>query len=186
MKKILLVMLLLGGCCWRSPNAEFYMMKQLQDEPVSSRKMVVHVSDIKSPDLFNRKQMVSYDKKNNQVHIMEFNRWAEVFPEVMQNAVVNDLAVLLPAAYVGRSNFDSRKADYNVNIEINQMQAYKDEGAKLSVWWNIANSKGNVLLQKQKEYEAKTTGSSIQDLVRAQNDAVNQLSKDIALHLIKL
>ena len=186
MKKVLMILLLVGGCCWRSPNAEFYMMKTPQETPLSTRKMVVAVADIKVPDLLNRQQMVIYDKDSNQVNIMEFNRWAEIFPDVVQGAIVNDLMALLPDAYIKRSNFDSNRDDYNINVEINQMITSGDVGARLSVWWNVVNAKGKILLREQKVYEAGAESNNIQDLVQAQNDVVNQLAKDIASHLIKL
>ena len=56
----------------------------------------------------------------------------------------------------------------------------------MSAWWQIANAKGKTLVRRQGVYETPVTGRSIEDLVKAQNDAVHQMSKDIAEHLLKL
>ena len=187
MKKIIIVLFLfISACSWRSPNSSFYMMNSRGLEPVSEKALNLVVTKVKVPDLLDRSQMVVYDAKSGQVEIMEFNRWGEILPDVLQATVVNDLIMYLPKSYVQRTYFDNSNVAYNVNIEINTLQAYKGEKVLLSAWWQIANAKGKTLVRRQGVYETPVTGRSIEDLVKAQNDAVHQMSKDIAEHLLKL
>lgn len=185
MKKILYILLfVISACSWRSPNSTFYMMNSRGLSPLSEKKMSVAVAQVKVPDLLDRAQMVVYEK-NGEVKILEFDRWGEILPDTLQATVVNDLISYLPNAFVKRTYFDSQDVTYNVNIEVNNLQAYQNDKVVLSAWWNITNARGNILIRQQGQYETKTEGRSIQDLVIAQSQAVHLLSKDIAEYLLK-
>ena len=188
MKKIiyLIFILVISACSWRSPNSEFYMMNSKGLSPLSDKVINVAVAKVKVPDLLDRSQMVVYDPDSHQVNILEFNRWGEVFPDVLQNTVINDLIAYMPRAYIKRTYFDSAYAQYSLNIEINNFEAYKGEKVVLSAWWNVVNSKGKIILKKQGTYTTQVAGSSIKDLVDAQIQAVHLLSKEIAEQLLKL
>lgn len=185
-KALLALLIILSACSWRSPNSNFYMMNSLGLSPFSDKKINIAVAQIKVPDLLDRAQMVVYEDGNDQVQIMEFNRWGEVFPDVLQATVVNDLIAYLPQAFVKRTYFDSQNSTYSVNIEINTLKAYRGEKVVLSAWWNITNARGKTLVRQQGSYEAKVDGNSIDDLVHAQTQTVHELSKDIAEQLVKL
>ncbi len=186
MKKLLYVLLLsIVACSWRSPDSKFYMMDSAGLNELSNKKVNVAVARVKVPDLLNRAQMVVYESDNDQIEIMEFSRWGEVLPDVLQATVVNDLIAYLPNAYIKRSYFDSSNMDFNVNIEINNLKAYRGEKVVLSAWWNVANLSGRVIERGQKTYEVAVKGKSTEALVAAQNEAVHLLSKDIAADLLK-
>ena len=146
--------------------------------------MSVAVARVKVPDLLDRAQLVVYEE-NGEVKILEFNRWGEILPDVLQATVVNDLIAYLPNAFVKRTYFDNQNVIYNVNIEVNNIQAYQGDKVILSAWWNISDAKGNILTRQQGQYETKVEGKSMQDLVAAQSQAVHLLSKDIAEYLLK-
>ena len=187
MKKwILGLFLVLCACSWRTPNSTFYMMNSEGLEPVSNRKVSVAVARVKVPDLLDRSQIVVYEKGSGEVKIDEFNRWGEAFPEVLQATVTNDLMAYLPNAFVKRTYFDSGSLNYSVNIEINQMAAYEGDKVVLSAWWNIANTSGRVIKRGQQKFEVPMSGHTIEDVVKAQNAAVHQLSKAIAEQLKRL
>ena len=187
MKKLLcLLVIVLSACSWRSPNSSFYMMNSQGLSPLSDKKLTVAVAKVKVPDLLDRAQMVVYEDGNDQVQIMEFNRWGEVLPDVLQTTVVNDLIAYLPRAFVKRTYFDTQNATYSVNIEINTLKAYRGEKVLLSAWWNITNARGRILVRQQGTYEAEVSGRGIDDLVYAQTEAVHKLSKEIAEQLMKL
>jgi len=92
MKKLFcLFVIVLCACSWRSPNSSFYMMNSEGLLPISDKKVNIAVAKVKVPDLLDRAQIVVYEAGNDQVQIMEFNRWGEVLPDVIQATVVNDL-----------------------------------------------------------------------------------------------
>ena len=192
MRKIILSFLfLVSACSWRSPQSTFYMMDSAGLQPLSTRNMKIAVTRVMVPDILDKAQIVVSRKQKTgdqvrELEILEFHRWAEVFPEVLQNTVTNDLMAYLPKAYVERSYFDSRNARYNVNIEINNIQAYEGDRVVLEAWWNIKNAAGNVVRQGQGRYETKVNGKNVADLVGAESEAVHQMSKEIAETLIKL
>ena len=188
MKKTVLLglLLLLSACCWRSPNSEFYIMNSQGLQAVSPRHLNIAVARVKVPDMLDRAQMVVYDKDSDKVNILEFNRWVEVLPDVLQSTITNDLIAYLPNAYVKNTYFDSAQMQYSVNVEINHIAAYRGDKVILSAWWNISNASGRVIKREQASYEVKVEGDSIQALVEAQSDAVHQLSKAIAEQLAKM
>lgn len=182
MKKaaISLIMFLCTACSWHSPTSKFYVMTSENLEAVSTQKKSVSVAKVIVPDLLNRQQMVVYDKDSNEVQILEFNRWAEVFPDVVQATVVNDLMAYLPNSYVTRTYFDTKNSNVNVAIRINEVRAYVGDRIELSAWWNVYDAKGNLKAKEQKNYESVVAGNGIQNLVNAQAEAVHKMSLDIA------
>ena len=186
---LILVTAILGleACSFHSPNSTFYVMNSNNLAPVATNKKIgVAVARVKVSDMLDRAQMVVYEPNSDKVQIMEFNRWAEVFPDVIQATVTNDLIAYLPKAYVKRTYFDSGNADYSVNIEINSMRAYVGDKVVLSAWWNIANRSGRVLKREQVSYEVKVKGQNMTDLVEAQSEAVHLMSRTIAEKLAKM
>ena len=186
MKKISAVLccMLLMACSWRSPNSSFYVMESSGLQTLSDKKISVSVAKVKVPDMLDRPQIIVSDKGTNQIQVLEFERWGEIYPDVLQSTVTNDLIAYLPNAYVKRTYFDGEETSYSINVEVNRLQAYKGDKVLLSAWWNIKDGKGNVVTKKQGAYEAKVHGNDIQDLVNAQAEAVHQMTKDIADALI--
>ena len=92
----------------------------------------------------------------------------------------------LPKSYVKSARYDTETLPYNVKVEVNKIEAYRGDKVKLSVWWNIQNSNGNVLKRRQSAYETKVKDNTVAELVKAENAAVHQLSKDIARTLSKM
>lgn len=175
--------MLLTACCMRSPNSSFYVMESSGLQPISAKKISVSVARVKVPDMLDKPQMIISDKNTSKIQVLEFERWAEVYPDVLQSTITNDLIKYLPNAYVKRTYFDSENTAYSVSVEINRLQAYSGDKVVLSAWWNIKDNNGNIISKKQKSYEAKAAGDKIQDLVNAQAFAVHKMSRDIAVDL---
>lgn len=188
MKKLSIFLALLLGACslgGYSKNSTFYMMDSDNLTAVSTRKLNVGISKVKVPDLLNKPQIVVYDKDSQKVEILEFERWGEPLPYVLQNTVTNDLQKYLPNSFVKSVEYASETLDYTVKIKINKIEAYEDDKVILSAWWHIENAKGKILKRDQGTYEAKVGGDNIAALVKAQNAAVHSLSRDIAQNLDK-
>lgn len=189
MKKYLVVLFLFLSACslgGYSKNSTFYMMNSQNLSAVSTRKINVGVSKVRVPDLLNKPQLVVYDKDSQEIEILEFDRWGEPLPYVLQNTVTNDLQKYLPNSFVKSVEYASETLDYTVKIKINKIEAYEGDKVILSVWWHIENTKGQILDRDQGIYETKVEGDDIADLVRAQNEAVHHLSRDIAETLQKI
>lgn len=187
MKKfgMILAFMLLAGCSWRSPNSTFYIMESNNLPVLSAKKINIAVTKVKVPDMLDRMQMVVNEKDTSQIKILEFQRWGEIYPDILQTTITNDIIAYLPNAYVRRTYFDSESASYNINIEINRVQSYPGEKVVLSAWWNIKDANGNILKKEFGTYEAKANGDKIQDLVNAQATALHQMSRQITETLLK-
>lgn len=188
MRKIalFLTLVLLSACSFRSPQSQFYVMNSNNLNSISTKKMNVIVARVNVPDMLNKSQMVIYDDSDLEVQILEFHRWGELFPDMIQSTVTNDIIAYLPNAYVRSAYFDTDTAQYNIYIEINRVEAHKGGDVLLSAWWHISNDKGKSMQRVQKTYVSHTKGNSISALVDAQTDAVHQMSRDITEHLLEL
>ena len=176
----------LSACSFRSPQSQFYVMSSAGLDAVSDKPLNVAVSQVKVPDMLDKSQMVVYDKDSSEVRILEFQRWAEVLPDVLQATLTNDLMAYLPQAYVERADFGSSGAKYSVNVEINHIEAYPGDKVILSAWWNIKSRGGRILKRAQGTYTAPVMSDKIADLVKAEADAVHQMSREIAEALAQL
>ena len=185
MKKLAVVfcIMILSACSFRSPQSQFYVMNSDNLSALSDKKIRVAVARVRVPDMLDKAQIVAYDKDSSEVKILEFHRWAEVFPDVLQATVTNDLMAYLPNAYVERTYFDSNTAQYSVNIEINRIEAYPGDKVVLSAWWNIEDKNGKVLKREQQTYRAQVKGDEIADLVAAEAEAVHQMAREVAAAL---
>lgn len=178
--------LLLISCSFRSPKSQFYVMNSNNLSSLSSKNMTISVRQVKVPDILDKSQMVIYDKDTPEVKILEYHRWADVLPDIIQTTVTNDLMAYLPNSYVKSAYFDYDLAPYSVSIEINRIEAHQGGDVILSAWWNIMDKKGKIIKREQSTYTSHTSGDSIQDLVEAQTIAVHQMSREIAENLLNL
>lgn len=180
------ISLLLISCSFRSPQSQFYVMNSSGLTSLSEQKMNVMVNRVKVPDMLDKSQMVIYEKDSPEIKILEFHRWAEVLPDIIQTTVTNDLMVYLPNSYVKASYFGNDAAQYDVDIEINRIEAHQGGDVILSSWWSIRDKNGKTLKREQGTYTAQSSGDSISDLVDAQSRAVHSMSREIAESLLKL
>lgn len=188
MKKFLIyaLILMISACCWRSPDSSFYMMDSRNLEKVSDKKLNIAIQPVNVPDLLDRPQLVTYDANSRQINMLEFTRWGESFPSVLQSTITNDLIAYLPNSYVKSARYDTETLTYNIKVEINKIEAVQNGKVRLSVWWNIAGADGYVLKRRQATYETVVENNDIASLIKAENMAVHLLSRDIAETLNKM
>ena len=188
MKKIILIcmVILLNACSFRSPQSQFYVMNSSNINSLSDKKMNVAINQVKVPEMLDKSQMVVYDKDSAEVQILEFHRWAEVLPNIVQTTIVNDLIAYMPNAYVKRANYDNTSLQYNIDVEVNDLKAYSDDKVVLSAWWSIRDNRGKILKRAQQTYTAPVKKSGVQALVEAQAQAVHQMTRDISENLLNL
>ena len=187
MKKISLILLVLGlsACSFYSPKSQFYVLKSENLPAVSDKALNVIVTKVNVPDMLDKSQMVIYDEDSSEVQILEYHRWAEGLPEVLQTTITNDLMAYLPHSYIERGYFAGNASQYSVNVKINAIAAYKGDKVVLSAWWNIKNKEGKIVARRQKDYVAKPKDNSIAALVDAQAEVVHQMSREIAATLLE-
>lgn len=188
MNKILCAILLitLSACSWRSPNADFYVMNSRNLSKISDKYVSAAVARVKVPDMLDKPQMVVYNEHSDKVQILEFERWAETLPDILQNTVTNDLIAYLPNSYIKPTYLDSSTAQYSINIEINRLETYLGDKVILTAWWQIYNNSGSLVKRSQGEYMAPMQGTDINASVNAQSNVVHQMSHQIAEQLINL
>ncbi len=182
-KKIFyLLPLFLTSCLLRSPNAEFYNLNSDNIEAISDKKTDITVNSVKVPDILQRPQLVVYDNKN-KTEILEFQRWNEFFPDVIQTAVVRNLSAYFPKSHIAKSYFASDLTKYNLKIEVTDFEAYKNDKVILKAWWKMTDNNNKVIFKQHSDITIKVAGKSIDNIVIAQSTAIRDLSLSIAEHI---
>lgn len=190
MKKFILLgvcFFMLTGCfSGRSPNSEFFMMKEsLPTSIVSSKKISLQVEEISIPDLIYKPQIVLKDKDSLQVNVSEFHRWAEPLPDVLRQTLIDDMQLYLPNAFIQPVLYDdSVSAQYTLTVEVNHFIGTFDGVAVLDVWWRIQNKAGKTLFKEKTKLE-KEMGDTYQDYVAVQSELMGELSKIISTKITK-
>ena len=83
------------------------MMNSQGLEKVSDKQLSIAVQTVNVPDLLDRPQIVTYDAQSQKINMLEFSRWVEALPAVLQNTVTHDLISYLPKSFVKSARFDT-------------------------------------------------------------------------------
>ena len=171
----------LGG---RSPSVQFYNLSateagstsgQLADEPA------IAVGPVIFPKSLRRSQVVIRTGPNT-VELDEFNRWAGSLSADFLDALGGNLATLLGTERVSVYPAEARyPLDYRVSLDVDRFDGAPGGSLVLSTRWTLSSGDdGNVLSVRHVRIEKPVTGDSVADLVRAHDDAVADLSHQIA------
>ncbi len=171
----------LGG---RSPSVQFYNLSateaagssgQLADEPA------IAVGPVIFPKSLRRSQVVIRTGPNT-VELDEFNRWAGSLSADFLDALGGNLAALIGTERVSIYPAEARyPLDYRVSLDVDRFDGAPGSSLVLSVRWTLSTvDDGNVLSVRHARIEKPVTGDTVADLVRAHDDAVADLSRQIA------
>lgn len=183
MKKFLAAvgLILVAACTWTSPQANFYSLKSIAapEADVRKTKFSVGVAPAIVPDYLDKPQMVMREQNGVELRISELNRWGEPLSGMIQRVLADDLALLLPGAWVkpeyhGRENFT-----YIVYVEINRFDGGSGGEAVLDCWWSVRNASGSVV-RRQRESFIQPMGQGYENMAEAQSILLSRLAARIA------
>lgn len=171
------------AACSRSPRVNFYALSPgAKPESVAPTggAYEVAVGPITLPDLVDRPQLV-ISVENNQVDIIETQRWAEPLKSQIPRLLADNLGRLLGSdrvsAYPQRAGSE---ADYRVLLDI---QRFESTGNRVSVdaFWTIRRSTGGAAKTGRSVVREPVGGGSYDAMVTAYSRALFAVSNDIAI-----
>jgi len=190
MKLKILVGIALTLClcaCFSSPSSRFYMLNALEESAASGmagadqNSMSICVGPVVLSEYLDRKQLSVRDG-GNEVLYSEFHRWAEPLDAAFSRVLVENLSLLLGTSRINVFPWRSASpADYQVRFMLLRFNGDPSGNAELKVRWSLeaAGRKEPVFDRITSIVEPVESGKH-EDLVRAQNNALNKLSREIA------
>jgi len=179
---LLLLPVLLLGCTTVSPPARFYMLSPLaQPQAMRVPEMLVGVGPVKLADYLDRNQLVSRTSEVD-LKLDEFNRWAGGLDRNITQVVAENLSRLMTIDGVLAYPWSSAiELDYQIMLDISRFDAGPGDEVILAVQWQLFDQRRRRLVEVQRgHFQVEVRGADQQAVVRAQSEALVQLSEALA------
>ncbi|GAI83624.1 unnamed protein product [marine sediment metagenome] len=183
---LFLTLIYLGGCTSTKPS-RFYVLSSLSSSGIEEQAeaegldIAIGIGPVKLPEYLDRPQIVT-QSSSNELHIGDYDRWAENLQENFSRVLSENLSILLSTDRVFVYPWSGyTPIDYQVEIEVTQFIGKLGESTSLAVRWTIirGDEKKVLLMQKASFTESTKTGG-YKAIVAAQSKAVTSLSREIA------
>lgn len=188
-KAILFVSLsLLLVACTSNHRITFYLLRAIEPvhfAPHQDNSQLTGITVLVKPAIFpeylDRPQMVVRESQYKH-QILEQHRWAEslkydftrVFTENLDTRIVSGSASVY-------SKIDKSKPDYQLSIEVLQMDVNMNDQAVLRVDWSLLTGKKAKLIKRQNsKFSLPVENNSHESGVEAQSKAIALLADEIA------
>ena len=188
---IINLVLLLVVACTSNNSATFYLLKPIpssnlkliQDNDATA-KITVLVKLVNFPEYLDQPQMVIREN-DYKLQINEDHRWAESIKNDFTRVFVKNLDNrIAPSSTRVNSKLDGSEPDYQLSIEVFQMDVNMDDEAVLIAEWSLSTGKKAKLITRQSnEYKMPIENNSFESGVEAQSKAIGLLADKIAEYL---
>lgn len=183
-------LLFFWGCVGgTSKSPTFYLLKTLpgsEAPALGQGGVAMEVGPIIFPAYLNRTQIASTGD-DHQLHMDEFNRWAEPLNDGFGRVLAENLAVLLKTAnvYIYPLRRDL-PIDYQVEMTISQFSVGADGTATLVAYWSLIVDDGRKIMSRKRSFiTEKAASMDFEAIVAAQNQTLEALSREIASEIQK-
>jgi uncharacterized lipoprotein YmbA len=181
---LFLSLIYLGGCASSKPS-RFYVLSSLSspgiEEQAEDLDIAIGIGPVRLPEYLDRPQIVT-QSSSNELHIGDYDRWAENLQENFSRVLSENLSVLLSTDRVFVYPWSGyTPIDYQVEIEVTQFIGKLGESTSLAARWTIIRGdKKKVLLMQKSSFTESTKKGGYKAIVAAQSKAVTSLSRKIA------
>ena len=177
-----------AGCVGKSPQVIYY---HLSSPPTSSKKQIVKtgeglaigVGPVSFPEVLDRPQIVTRTDLN-RYRIDEFHRWGGSLRNEFTMVLAENLALDLDTENVEIFPWEKHfLARYRIVLNVQSFDGRLGESALLEARWTITDGEGKKTLRVGKSSIEKTVADSYPALVQGLDQALKELSKEIALEI---
>ena len=183
---ISIVLALCLCACFSSPSSRFYMLNSIQQSApgiveTEQNSLSICVGPVLMAEYLDRKQLSVRDG-GNEVLYSEFHRWAEPLDAAFSRVLVENLSLLLGTSRIDVFPWKSpAPVDYQVRFMLLRFNGEPGGNAEVKVRWSLeaAGQKEPVFDRITSIVEPADSGKH-KHLVKAQNKALNKLSREIA------
>lgn len=178
--------LVLAGCNATSPS-KFYLLTSIPQSErgvhtVPAREgLAVGIGPIELPSYVNRPQVVTR-MKQNEVHLAEFNQWAEPLKESVTRVLAENLSILLSTDEVAVYPWKQAiKVDYQVSVEVTEFGMGANGETSLVARSRIFTGDGRtLLLTKRSTLTQRSADQDYREMASAMSRNFADLSEEIA------
>jgi uncharacterized lipoprotein YmbA len=134
------------------------------------------------PEYLDRQQIVVRTSRN-ELHLSEFDRWAEPLEANFIRVLAGNLSDLLSTNHI--TFFPGNPAMptvYRVEVDVTRFEGGPDGTVTLDARWTLFKTLGNQMILMQNSFIRKPVGEEddFAALVSAKSDALGDLSREIA------
>ena len=173
--------------CASSPPTKFYLLSPLPapdhetTDTQDRRPTIIRLDAVVIPGYLDRPEIVTRISEN-EIHLADLNQWGAPLRDNLTNILALNLSRLLPAERFAIFPFKCPSpVDYQVSVEIVQMDGGPNGDVYLTAQWSILKSKeSNILVTRKSRFKAQKTPTDYDELVGAQSLLVEALSREIA------
>jgi len=183
------IALLLTGCGVLTPQSDrtqFYVLRPLSAPAAAEgsappRGLTVGLGPIDLAAYLDRPELVRR-LGPNRVEIMDADRWASPLRLTLPSVLGTDLSNLLgPQAVTAFPWSETAVLDYEVQVDVQRFEPESDGTGTLVARWTVKDGKSKrVLLVRDSDIRKPAAAATTDAAVAALNDAINELSRDIA------
>ena len=181
-----IVCLNLWGCANTQPT-HFYLLRAMDVSSSSTSQetklsgIALGVGPITIPKYLDRPQIVTRVSAH-EIDLAEFHKWAAPLKENISLVLEENLSALLSTQGIVSYPWNrSQVPDYQLSVDIMQLDATKNQNAMFKVRWTLAREDGRkVLHNKMSQFSEVLRGSGYEGLVAAMSRMLTTFSQEIA------
>ncbi len=181
-------LLVLGGCSFgRERTTKMYVLTSLpgaqavHSEAATDHGAAIGVGPVELPKYLNRPQIVTHASRN-ELHLAEFDLWAEPLEGNFSRILVENLSSLLAPDRIAVYPWNEPvSTEYRVTVEVTRFDGEADGTTSLVARWSIVGKDGKEVLMSRKSNFSQSAGAQdYEATVSAMSRTVADLSRDIA------
>jgi len=176
----------LWGCANTQPT-HFYLLRAMDSAThsvmVETQKPGVSLGlgPIGFPKYLDRPHIVTR-LSSHEIDLAEFHKWAEPLKDNVINVLNENLSALLSTDRIVQYPWKrSNPPEYQLSLDVIQLDGKKHQEAVLKVRWTLVGNKGKRILQKKtSQFSEILRGPDYEDLVEAMSRMLASLAREIA------
>jgi uncharacterized protein len=181
-------LMMLAGCIGgKSARSRFYVLNSLPNPEAekhvttAEHGIAIGVGPVTIPPYLDRPEIVTR-AGGNELHLSEFDRWAEPLQQNFARVLAENLSVQIPTDRTAVFPWEqSTPIDYQVLVEVTRFEGNADGHSSLMARWNIVGAdRKKELLARQSSFSAPANAPDYEAMVSALSRTVADLSREIA------
>ncbi|WP_034642142.1 PqiC family protein [Desulfovibrio inopinatus] len=177
-----LLIFLLAGCGMSAPT-HFYTLSPAESTALDESKCIsVGVGPVRVASYLDRDSIVTRNSAN-QLHVAEFDEWAEPLQDGLANVVAENIQGLICTQPITVHPWPiGISPAYQVTIQVQRLDGTLGKDVTLQATWSIVNAEG-AMQQWQTFSQHTACGLTYNDLAASASQLIAEMSKDIATAL---
>lgn len=174
--------------CLRSDPARFYILTSIvraETDQTAKDRISLGVGPVTIPDYLDRPQIVTRAGLN-EIRLAEFDKWAGSFKEAVSQTIAQNLSAMLNTDKIFVFPW-REKPEYQAAVDIIRLDAGPGSNVTLEARWSLWEKEGTKMLMiKTSHITMPMNGNSYETIVSSESRALEELSREIANHILKL